>query len=103
MQYTFILQHQSSLEAPYGGRLSLDSHGDTQPTHTIGLYSGWSLLAPETGTTVRLLGFRNIARMGIYDEALAFAAARVPPGAGARGTVSQQAHFGASLRAVDRR
>ncbi|MBV9911665.1 MAG: carbohydrate porin [Sinobacteraceae bacterium] len=42
LQYTFILQHQSSFNAPYSGRLSLDTHGDTQPTHTIGLYSGWA-------------------------------------------------------------
>ena len=41
-QYTFILQNQSRLHSPYAGRLSLDPDGDTQPTHTIGLYLGWA-------------------------------------------------------------
>lgn len=41
-QYTFILQHQSSLRAPYSGPLSLKPDGDTQPTNTLGLYGGWS-------------------------------------------------------------
>lgn len=42
-QYTFVLQHQSSLHSPYAGPLSLKPDGDTQPTHTIGLYFGWAL------------------------------------------------------------
>ena len=41
-QYTFILQHQSALRAPYSGPLSLEPGGDTQPTNTIGLYGGWA-------------------------------------------------------------
>jgi high affinity Mn2+ porin len=41
-QYTFVLQHQSALHSPYEGPLSLDPDGDTQPTHTIGLYTGWA-------------------------------------------------------------
>jgi high affinity Mn2+ porin len=41
-QYTFILQNQSRLYAPYSGPLSLDPNGDTQPTHTIGIYLGWA-------------------------------------------------------------
>ena len=41
-QYTFILQHQSALHAPYSGPLSLDPKGDTQPTNTLGVYTGWS-------------------------------------------------------------
>jgi len=43
-QYTFILQNQSPLHAPYSGSLSLDPAGDTQPTHTIGIYLGWAPL-----------------------------------------------------------
>src|SRR6516225_487184 len=39
-QYTFVLQHQTSLWSPYEGPHSLDPTGDTQPTHTIGLYTG---------------------------------------------------------------
>src|SRR5450755_1576046 len=42
-QYTFVLQNQSTLHSPYAGPLSLDSKGDTQPTHTIGFYLGWAL------------------------------------------------------------
>jgi hypothetical protein len=42
-QYTFVLQHQSSLHSPYEGPLSLRSDGDTQPTHTFGFYFGWAL------------------------------------------------------------
>jgi len=42
-QYTFISQHQSRLTSPYQGALSLDPNGDTQQTHTIGLYLGWAL------------------------------------------------------------
>jgi high affinity Mn2+ porin len=41
-QYTFVLQHQSALHSPYQGPLSLDPGGDTQPTNTIGFYSGWA-------------------------------------------------------------
>ena len=41
-QYTFVLQHQGVLRSPYQGPLSLDSAGDTQPSHTIGLYVGWA-------------------------------------------------------------
>jgi high affinity Mn2+ porin len=41
-QYTFILQNQSRMYAPYSGPLSLDPNGDTQPTHTIGIYLGWA-------------------------------------------------------------
>jgi high affinity Mn2+ porin len=42
-QYTFVRQHQSRLASPYQGRLSLDPNGDTEQTHTIGLYLGWAL------------------------------------------------------------
>ncbi len=42
-QYTFIRQHQSRLASAYRGRLSLDPQGDTEQTHTIGLYLGWAL------------------------------------------------------------
>lgn len=42
-QYTFVRQHQSSLDSPYQGRLSLDPSGDTEQTHTIGLYFGWAV------------------------------------------------------------
>ncbi len=41
-QYTYVLQHQDALDAPYSGRLSLRPEGDTQPTHTIGGYLGWA-------------------------------------------------------------
>jgi high affinity Mn2+ porin len=41
-QYTYVLQHQDALDAPYTGRLSLRPDGDTQPTHTIGGYLGWA-------------------------------------------------------------
>src|SRR3954466_8248744 len=41
-QYTFVRQHQSRLDSPYRGRLSLDPDGDTEQTHTIGLYFGWA-------------------------------------------------------------
>ena len=43
-QYTYFLQHQSTLRSPYAGRLSLDPDGDTQPTNTLGVYSGWAPL-----------------------------------------------------------
>jgi high affinity Mn2+ porin len=42
-QYTFVLQHQTSLHSPYEGPLSLRPDGDTQPTNTIGFYFGWAL------------------------------------------------------------
>src|SRR5215469_8973307 len=37
-QFTYILQHQDTLHAPYSGDLSLLPEGDTQPTYTIGGY-----------------------------------------------------------------
>lgn len=43
-QYTFILQQQSALHSPYSGPLSLKAGGDTQPTNTIGLNTGWAPL-----------------------------------------------------------
>jgi hypothetical protein len=43
-QYTFILQHQDALQAPYSGPLSLNPDGDTQPTNTLGAYLGWAPL-----------------------------------------------------------
>lgn len=42
-QYTWIRQHQYPLHSPYRGVNSLDPTGDTQGTHTIGLYFGWAL------------------------------------------------------------
>jgi carbohydrate-selective porin OprB len=42
-QYTFVRQNQTRLVSPYEGRLSLNPDGDTQSTHTIGLYFGWAL------------------------------------------------------------
>lgn len=44
-QYTFILQHQSALHSPYSGPNSLRPQGDTQPTNTIGFYTGWQPLS----------------------------------------------------------
>lgn len=41
-QYTYVLQHEAALNAPYSGRLSLGPDADTQPTHTMGLYLGWA-------------------------------------------------------------
>ncbi|HVH83989.1 MAG TPA: carbohydrate porin, partial [Steroidobacteraceae bacterium] len=41
-QYTFIEQWQTALESPYQGPLSLRPDGDRQPTHTIGVYTGWA-------------------------------------------------------------
>jgi hypothetical protein len=41
-QYTYLLQHQSALRSPYAGPLSLKSSGDTEPTNTLGLYTGWA-------------------------------------------------------------
>jgi hypothetical protein len=41
-QYTYILQHQDGLRSPYAGPLSLNPGGDTQPTHTVGVYAGWA-------------------------------------------------------------
>ena len=42
-QYTGVLQHQSSLNSPYSGPLSLLADGDTQPSHTFGFYAGWAI------------------------------------------------------------
>ena len=42
-QYTYVLQHQTALDSPYAGRLSLNPAGDTEATHTIGFYGGWGL------------------------------------------------------------
>jgi high affinity Mn2+ porin len=42
VQYTFIEQWQTALESPYKGTLSLHPEGDQQPTHTIGVYTGWA-------------------------------------------------------------
>ena len=41
-QYTFIDQDQSSLRSPYSGPLSLNPHGNTEPTNTLGAYAGWA-------------------------------------------------------------
>jgi hypothetical protein len=38
-----VLQHQTALNSPYAGRLSLLAQGDTQPTNTIGFYGGWAV------------------------------------------------------------
>src|SRR5215469_11976050 len=43
-QYTFVRQHQSELTSPYQGPRSLDPSGDTQSSHTIGLYLGWAVI-----------------------------------------------------------
>ncbi len=42
-QYTWIRQHQYALHSPYSGDRSLDASGDTQATHTGGLYFGWAI------------------------------------------------------------
>ncbi len=42
-QYTYVLQHQTALDSPYAGRLSLIPSGDTEATHTIGFYGGWGV------------------------------------------------------------
>jgi high affinity Mn2+ porin len=42
-QYTGVLQHQSSLSAPYSGPLSLIPAGDAQPSNVFGFYAGWAL------------------------------------------------------------
>jgi hypothetical protein len=42
-QYTYVLQHQTALDSPYAGRLSLIPSGDTEATHTLGFYGGWGL------------------------------------------------------------
>src|SRR5579859_3267868 len=41
-QFTYVLQHQDTLDAPYSGPLSLRPDGDTQPTYTLGGYLGWA-------------------------------------------------------------
>ena len=43
-QYTFVIQNQSALTSPYQGPLSLHPDGDTQATHTLGIYLGWAPL-----------------------------------------------------------
>src|SRR5215472_16141741 len=43
-QYTFVRQHQSELTSPYQGPRSLDPSGDTQSSHTIGLYLAWAVI-----------------------------------------------------------
>lgn len=50
-QYTYVLQTQTRLVSPYRGRLSLNPDGDTQSTHTMGLYLGW---APSSWAQVYL-------------------------------------------------
>ena len=44
-QYTYVRQHQTALDSPYSGPLSLHADGDTQPTQTIGFYGGWAPLS----------------------------------------------------------
>jgi high affinity Mn2+ porin len=41
-QFTYVLQHQDALDAPYSGRLSVGPGADTQPTYTLGGYLGWA-------------------------------------------------------------
>jgi hypothetical protein len=43
-QYTYVWQHQTALDSPYAGPLSLHAEGDTQATNTIGFYGGWAPL-----------------------------------------------------------
>ena len=43
-EYTYIRQHQTALHSPYAGPLSLNPDGDTEPSHTIGVYAGWAPL-----------------------------------------------------------
>ncbi len=50
-QYTYVLQHEDALDAPYSGRLSLGPQADTQPTHTMGLYLGWAPLDWRSSTS----------------------------------------------------
>jgi hypothetical protein len=42
-QYTFVRQHQTGLTSPYEGPRSLDPTGDTQSSHTMGVYLGWAV------------------------------------------------------------
>jgi len=42
-QYTFVRQHQTELTSPYEGPRSLDPTGDTQSSHTMGVYLGWAV------------------------------------------------------------
>lgn len=44
-QYTFIDQHQSSLQAAYSGPMSLRARGDTERSHSFGAYFGVALPA----------------------------------------------------------
>ena len=41
-QYTFVRQDQTTLRSPYEGPFSLHPGGDTQSSHTIGVYIGWA-------------------------------------------------------------
>jgi hypothetical protein len=43
-QFTYVLQHQTPLHSLYEGPHSLNPNGDTQPTYTMGVYLGWSLI-----------------------------------------------------------
>ena len=43
-QYTFVRQHQTELTSPYQGPRSLDPSGDTQSSHTLGVYLGWAVI-----------------------------------------------------------
>jgi hypothetical protein len=43
-QFTYILQHQTPLHSLYEGPHSLFPTGDTQPSYTMGVYLGWSLV-----------------------------------------------------------
>ena len=44
-QYTLVDQHQASLHSPYSGPLSLRARGDTERSHTFGVYFGVALPA----------------------------------------------------------
>lgn len=44
-QYTFIDQHQDALHSPYASSLSLEARGDTEQSHTFGVYFGVQLPA----------------------------------------------------------
>lgn len=41
-QLTLIDQNQSRVRSPYMGPLSLKPDGDTEPTSTLGIYTGWA-------------------------------------------------------------
>ena len=40
---TYVRQHQTALDSPEGGRLSLGPGGDSRATNTIGFYGGWGI------------------------------------------------------------